>query len=55
MPISGSSRAPAIIERQLSVLPRRSSMMYSVMSAINPKRASNSRTSNRPPSEVTRN
>jgi len=35
-------------------LPRRSSMMFSVMSALNPKRSSNSRTNSRPPSEVTR-
>jgi len=34
--------------------PRRSSMMFSVMSVLNPKRSSNSRTKSKPPSEVTR-
>jgi len=32
--------------------PRRSSRMFSAMSALNPNRSSNSRTKSRPPSEV---
>ena len=35
-------------------LPRPSSMMFSAMSALNPRRSSNSRTKSKPPSEVTR-
>ncbi len=34
--------------------PRRPSMMFSMMSALNPKRSPNSRTKSRPVSEVTR-
>jgi hypothetical protein len=34
--------------------PRRSSIMFSPMSALNPRRSSNSRTKSKPPAEVTR-